>query len=69
MNTFKNIKLVNNSWKRIRTRIRNLKELGLPEWLAIKWGLTRRGGWHVVQRRSPHEYLKKLIMAMNKALS
>lgn len=37
------------SWKRIRTRIRNLKKLGLPEWLAIKWGLTRRGGWHVVQ--------------------
>jgi len=37
------------SWKRIRTRIRNLMKLGLPEWLAIKWGFTRRGGWHVVQ--------------------
>jgi group II intron reverse transcriptase/maturase len=37
------------SWKRIRTRIRNLIKLGLPEWLAIKWGFTRRGGWHVVQ--------------------
>lgn len=37
------------SWKRIRTRIRNLMKLGLPEWLAVKWGLTRRGGWHVVQ--------------------
>ena len=37
------------SWKRIRTRIRNLIKLGLPEWLAVKWGLTRRGGWHVVQ--------------------
>lgn len=37
------------SWKRIRTRIRNLKKLGLPEWLAVKWGFTRRGGWHVVQ--------------------
>lgn len=37
------------SWKRIRTRIRNLKRLGLPEWLAIKWGFTRKGGWHVVQ--------------------
>jgi retron-type reverse transcriptase len=24
------------SWKRIRTRIRNLIKLGLPEWLAIK---------------------------------
>ena len=37
------------SWKRVRTRIRNLKQLGLPEWLAVKWGFTRRGGWHVVQ--------------------
>ncbi len=37
------------SWKRIRTRIRNLIKLGLPEWLAIKWGFTRRCGWHVVQ--------------------
>ena len=37
------------SWKRIRTRIRNLKKLGIPEWQAVKWGFTRRGGWHVVQ--------------------
>ena len=37
------------SWKRIRTRIRNLIKLGLPEWQAISWGFTRRGGWHVVQ--------------------
>ena len=37
------------SWKRIRTRIRNLIKLGVPEWKALKWGFTRRGGWHVVQ--------------------
>ncbi len=37
------------SWKRVRTRIRNLIKLGLPERLAVKWGFTRRGGWHVVQ--------------------
>ena len=37
------------SWKRVRTRIRNLIKLGLPDWLAVKWGFTRRGGWHVVQ--------------------
>ncbi len=49
MNPIKNKNRVNNSWKRIRTRIRNLKKLGLPEWLALKWGFTRRGGWHVVQ--------------------
>jgi len=36
------------SWKRLRTRIRNLKQLGVPTWLAITWGLNRRGGWHIV---------------------
>ena len=37
------------SWKRIRTRIRNLIKLGVPEWQAVKWGFTRKGGWHIVQ--------------------
>ena len=37
------------SWKRIRTRIRNLIKLGVPQWQAIKWGFTRKGGWHIVQ--------------------
>lgn len=36
------------SWKRLRTRIKNLKRLGVPLWLAIKWGLNRKGGWHIV---------------------
>lgn len=36
------------SWKRIRTRIRSLKRLGVPEHVAIKWGLNRSGGWHIV---------------------
>lgn len=36
------------SWKRIKTRIRNLKQLGIPEYLAIRWGLTRKGGWRIV---------------------
>jgi RNA-directed DNA polymerase len=36
------------SWKRLRTRIRNLAKLGIPIGLAIKWGLNRRGGWHIV---------------------
>jgi hypothetical protein len=36
------------SWKRLRTRIRNLKRLGVPTWLAITWGLNRKGGWHIV---------------------
>ena len=38
------------SWKRIRTRIRNLKKLGVPEWKAVKLGFTRRGGWHSQSR-------------------
>ena len=36
------------TWKRIRTRIRNLKRLGVPIPLAVKWGLNRSGGWHIV---------------------
>jgi group II intron reverse transcriptase/maturase len=36
------------NWKRIRTRIRNLRRLGVPEHVAIKWGLNRSGGWHIV---------------------
>jgi group II intron reverse transcriptase/maturase len=36
------------SWKRLRTRIRNLKQLGVPINRAIAWGLNRRGGWHIV---------------------
>ena len=36
------------TWKRIRTRIRNLKRLGVPLPLAIKWGLNQKGGWHLV---------------------
>ena len=36
------------SWKRIRTRIRNLKRLGIPLGVAISWGLNRSGGWHIV---------------------
>nr|WP_319399671.1 transposase [uncultured Carboxylicivirga sp.] len=36
-------------WHSTVSRTRNLKKLGLPEWLAVKWGFSRRGGWHVVQ--------------------
>jgi len=36
------------TWKRVRTRIRKLKSLGVPEPLAIKWGLNQKGGWHLV---------------------
>lgn len=36
------------TWKRVRTRIRNLRRLGVPTPLAIKWGLNQKGGWHLV---------------------
>ena len=49
MNTIENKIKMNKSWKRIRTRIRNLIKLGVPEWQAVKWGFTRKGGWHIVQ--------------------
>lgn len=35
------------SWKRLRTRIRNLRRLGVPTWMAISWGFTRKGSWHI----------------------
>jgi group II intron reverse transcriptase/maturase len=35
------------SWKRLRTRIRNLRRMGVSLHDAINWGLTRKGGWHI----------------------
>ncbi len=32
-------------WKRPRTRLRELRNLGLPEWTAIGWANTRKGYW------------------------
>ena len=34
-------------WKRIRTRIRNLKRLGISESEAFMWANTRKGYWHI----------------------
>lgn len=52
------------SWKRLRTRIRNLKRLGVSLRQAISWGFTRKGGWHIVnspilQTTITNERLKK----------
>ncbi|WP_434748027.1 group II intron reverse transcriptase/maturase [Paenibacillus amylolyticus] len=30
-------------WKKPRTRVQNLRKLGIPEWQAYKWGNTRLG--------------------------
>ena len=34
-------------WKRIRTRIRELRALGHPDWKAPGWDFDRRGPWAV----------------------
>ena len=34
-------------WKKPRTRVANLKKLGMPEWQAYRNGNTRKGYWAV----------------------
>lgn len=51
-------------WKKTRTRVKNLKKLGIPEWQAYQWGNTRLGYWQiagsaVLQRSITNEKLAK----------
>lgn len=34
-------------WKRPRTRLRELRNLGLPEWTAVGWANSRKGYWRM----------------------
>lgn len=34
-------------WKRVRTRFRELRALGVPEWAAFKMANSRRGAWEM----------------------
>ena len=34
-------------WKKPKTRVQNLKRLGIPSWQAHQWGNTRLGYWRV----------------------
>jgi RNA-directed DNA polymerase len=34
-------------WKKPRTRVMNLKKLGIPDWRAYQWGNTRLGYWRI----------------------
>ena len=34
-------------WKKPKTRVQNLKRLGISAWQAYQWGNTRRGYWRV----------------------
>ena len=34
-------------WKKPRTKVQNLRKLGIPEWQAYQWGNTRLGYWGI----------------------
>jgi len=34
-------------WKRVKTRLRNLRALGVPDWAAFKMANSRRGPWEM----------------------
>ncbi|MBB6636069.1 group II intron reverse transcriptase/maturase [Cohnella thailandensis] len=34
-------------WKKPRTRVGNLRKLGIPDWQAYQWGNTRLGYWRI----------------------
>ncbi|MFB5764097.1 group II intron maturase-specific domain-containing protein [Paenibacillus medicaginis] len=34
-------------WKKPRTKVQNLRKLGVPEWQAYQWGNTRLGYWRI----------------------
>lgn len=34
-------------WKRVRTRIRELRALGLPDWRCFELANSRKGCWHM----------------------
>ena len=48
-------------WKRARTRVRELRALGMPPELAYQWGMASRGVWRLagsapLQRAMPNSY-------------
>ncbi|AIQ64551.1 DNA polymerase [Paenibacillus stellifer] len=36
-------------WKKPRTKVQNLRKLGIPEWQTYQWGNTRRGYWRIAR--------------------
>lgn len=34
-------------WKKPKTRVKNLRQLGIPEWQAYQWGNSRLGYWRI----------------------
>jgi RNA-directed DNA polymerase len=48
-------------WKRARTRVRELRALGMPPDIAYQWGMTSKGVWRLagsppLQRAMPNSY-------------
>lgn len=52
-------------WKKPRTRVMNLKKLGIPEWQAYQWGNTRLGYWRIAGSAVLHRSItnEKLVKA------
>ncbi|MET3208181.1 UNVERIFIED_CONTAM: RNA-directed DNA polymerase [Paenibacillus sp. PvR008] len=49
-------------WKRVRTRIRELRALGVPEWACFKMANSRRGAWEMSRNTNnalPTSYWKE----------
>lgn len=34
-------------WKKPRTKVENLRKLGIPKWQAYQWGNSRLGYWRI----------------------
>jgi group II intron reverse transcriptase/maturase len=52
------------AWKKLKTKVNNLKKCGIPEWLAFQWGNTRLGYWRIanspiLKRAISNENLRK----------
>ena len=51
-------------WKNVRTKYRNLKKLGLPDWAALSLANTRKAFWHIagdsLNRALPNAYWANL---------
>lgn len=61
-------------WKRVKTRIRKLKELGICHSQAYQWGNTRRGYWRVVHspiltRSLSESFLEKVGLVSLKSIT
>jgi group II intron reverse transcriptase/maturase len=45
------------SWKKTKTKIRNLIKLGVPQWKAFEWGNSRKGYWRIASSPILHRTL------------